>query len=103
MLPLPPGASHPSVLEVFRPELREWEEEAGKADEERRDYVDQDGEEESEDVIRRRGVWGGRVLVVVICKASVVLFESKEGKSDHLGFMKVNSSLPSRFSFDLPR
>lgn len=67
-----------------------------RADEERRDYVDQEGEEDSEDTIRRRGVWGGRVLVGVVCKSSVVLFESKEGKSGHLGFMKV-SRRPSSF------
>ena len=30
------------------------------------------------------------MLVGVVCKGSVVLFESKEGKSGHLGFMKVS-------------
>lgn len=93
VLPLPPGAGGASALEVYRPDVREWERDVGRAEDARRDYVDQ-AEEDSEDVIRRQGTWGGRVLVGVVCKVSVVLFESPQGKSGQLGFFRVSRTDP---------
>jgi hypothetical protein len=89
VLPIPPGAGAPSAMEVYRPDVREWERAVQRAESER-DRYDDETEEDSEDRIRRQGCWGGRVLVGVVCKASVVVFESPQGKSGQLGFFRVS-------------
>lgn len=96
VLPLPAHAGGALGLELCRPDRREWEaafrkesvarvEAGGQAEAE---------EDESEEAILRRGVWGGRVVVGVVCRGSVVLFESKQGRSGQLGFFKVRRSVP---------